>query len=209
MAAYNLQQRLSIGREKDVNKQKLCVKTDPTLRQIVTHAAGIPAKLRKVSRRWHWPDLHNNKIRNTKEEKTLLPCFLQTGEHLRQSQAECRRLEGDLALSQLALNTAAAAASSAQAQIVAEQQAASLREEDTSRQLQSSNEALVRPQSTQCALIVWEREWSLFLKVTLNPFLNLQEDHRITDATYLPLFLRQKGLFGDDLGKRKSKKIVA
>ena len=69
MAAYNLQQRLSIGTEKDVNKQKLCVKTDPTLRQIVTHAAGIPAKLRKVSRRWHWPDLQNNKIRNTKEKK--------------------------------------------------------------------------------------------------------------------------------------------
>ena len=69
--------------------------------------------------------------------------FSQTGEHLRQSQAECRRLEGELAVSQLALNTAAAAASSAQAQMVAEQQAASIREADNSRQLQSSTEALV------------------------------------------------------------------
>ena len=80
--------------------------------------------------------------------------FPQTGEHLRQSQAECRRLEGELALSQLALNTSAAAASSAQAQIVAEQQAAAIREADTSRQLQSSNEALVRGVSTVCALMI-------------------------------------------------------
>ena len=57
-------------------------------------------------------------------------------------------------MSQLALNTAAAAASSAQAQIVAEQQAATLREADTSRQLQSSTEALVRFLPTVCALIV-------------------------------------------------------
>ena len=59
-------------------------------------------------------------------------------------------------MSQLALNTAAAAASSAQAQIVAEQQAATLREADTSRQLQSSTEALVRflPSTTVCALIL-------------------------------------------------------
>ena len=48
-----------------------------------------------------------------------------------------------MAVSQLALNTAAAAASSAQAQMVAEQQAASIREADTSRQLQNSTEALV------------------------------------------------------------------
>ena len=75
---------------------------------------------------------------------------------MRQSQAECRRLEGELAVSQLAFNTAAAAASSAQAQIVAEQQAATLREADTSRQLQSSTEALVRflPSTTVCALIL-------------------------------------------------------
>ena len=110
---------------------------------------------------------------------TLLPP--QTSEQLRQSQAECRRLEGELALSQLALSTATTSASTAQvysicetqrqryiqriirtrncitprgrswpsehptqAQILAEQQAASVREADTSRQLQSSNEALVR-----------------------------------------------------------------
>ena len=58
-------------------------------------------------------------------------------------------------MSQLALNTSAAAASSGQAQIVAEQQAAAIREADTSRQLQSSNEALVRGVlPTVCALMI-------------------------------------------------------
>ena len=89
----------------------------------------------------------NKHTKLPKQQIASLPCFKilfsQTGEHLRQSQAECRRLEGELALSQLALNTSAAAASSAQAQIVAEQQAAAIREADTSRQLQSSTEALV------------------------------------------------------------------
>ena len=120
------------------------------MRRIVTHA-GIPAELRKevdIDLISETTNKHT-KVQNNKHNlNSTLPCFKkpfpQTGEHLRQSQAECRRLEGELAVSQLALNTAAAAASSAQAQIVAEQQAATLREADTSRQLQSSTEALVR-----------------------------------------------------------------
>ena len=71
----NTQQRLV--RRKDVNKQKLCVTTDPTLRRIVTHA-GIPAKLRKVSRSWHWPadrknDQQTKKL--SKQQIASLPCF--------------------------------------------------------------------------------------------------------------------------------------
>ena len=50
---------------------------------------------------------------------TLLP---QTSEQLRQSQAECRRLEGELALSQLALSTATASASTAQVYSIYETQ---------------------------------------------------------------------------------------
>ena len=51
---------------------------------------------------------------------TLLPP--QTSEQLRQSQAECRRLEGELALSQLALSTATTSASTAQVYSICETQ---------------------------------------------------------------------------------------
>ena len=68
---------------------------------------------------------------------------MQGGERLRQCEEECRRLEGELAVSQLAATTAAATASSAAAQLAAEQEAAASRELVTDRELQKTKEALV------------------------------------------------------------------
>ena len=68
----------------------------------------------------------------------------QGAERLRQSQAECRRLEGELAVSQLAASTAAAAAAANAAQLSAEQEATTVRETATGRELGTAREALVR-----------------------------------------------------------------
>ena len=109
-----------------------------------------------------------------------------------------------MAVCQLALNTAAAAASTAQAQIVAEQQAANLREADTSRQLQSSTEALVRflPKVCCCCCdLSVRRFFVLKSEAVLPPFLNLPltNDHCTTADCFS---LGRKGHFCDDLSNR-------
>ena len=69
--------------------------------------------------------------------------LVQGGERLRECQEECRRIEGELAVSQLAASTAAANASSAAAQLATEQEAAASREGINDRELQKTKEALV------------------------------------------------------------------
>jgi hypothetical protein len=84
----------------------------------------------------------------------MTPCVVQGCERLRECEAECRRVEGELAVSQLAGEQAAATAATAAAQLAAEQEAGAVRESGGARELHTTREALVREGGVRGAVFV-------------------------------------------------------